>query len=103
MTMPRLHKTRRTGYPATRKLTGKPTITAGSVGLDTEFLEAVPQGKAGTTVALDRLLSMRGQDRVDTVAIGRALRADGEWADKGRRAELTALQPFYPRILRALL
>jgi len=103
MTMPRLHKTRGTGYQATRKLTGKQTITAGSVGLDTGLLEAVPRGKAVTTVALDRLLSIRAQDRVDTVAIGRAIRADAEWADKVRRAELTTPRPLYPTILRALL
>ena len=78
-------------------------MAAGSFGLDTEFLEAVPQEKAGTTVALDRLLGIRAQDRVDTVAIGRAIRADAEWADKVRRAELTTLRPLFPTILRALL
>jgi len=85
-----------------RKLTGKPTMTVGSVGLDTEFIESLTQGKAGTPVAFDRLLSMLAQDQFDMVAIGRAMLADAEWAGKIRRGEIAALQPFHPSVLQTL-
>lgn len=85
-----------------RKLTRKPTMTVGSVGLDTEFLESLTQGKAGTPVDFDRLLSMLAEDQFDMVAIGRALLADHEWADKIQRGEIAALRPYHPDVLQSL-
>ncbi|GHH30630.1 NADH:flavin oxidoreductase [Streptomyces lanatus] len=76
----------------TKKLTGKPTITVGSVGLDGEFLGAfVGQGSA--LKGIDDLLDRLEAEEFDFVAVGRALLQDPEWAAKvldGRFGELAA-------------
>lgn len=73
----------------TRKLSGKPVITVGSVGLDTVF---DPATLASTNVAsVEGLAERLERDEFDLVAVGRALLADPEWSRKvldGREAEL---------------
>ncbi|MEV0092346.1 NADH:flavin oxidoreductase [Streptomyces sp. NPDC050738] len=76
----------------TKKLTGKPTITVGSVGLDGEFLAAFA-GKGSEAKGIDDLLDRLESDEFDMVAVGRALLQDPEWAQKvleGRTSELKA-------------
>ena len=86
-----------------KKLTGKPSITVGSVGLDKELLET---GADPTTVAqvgkIDRLVEMRERGDFDLVAIGRALIADPEWPAKVRAGRLTELKPFDAGLLAKL-
>ncbi|MER7839381.1 NADH:flavin oxidoreductase [Streptomyces sp. NPDC096040] len=76
----------------TKKLTGKPTITVGSVGLDGEFLGAF-RGEGSSVKGLDDLLDSLEREEYDMVAVGRALLQDPEWAAKvlaGRTGELKA-------------
>lgn len=76
----------------TKKLTGKPTITVGSVGLDGDFLHAFT-GRGAELGSLDNLLDRFERDEFDLVAVGRALLQDPEWAAKvlgGRIDELMA-------------
>ncbi|MBF4999738.1 NADH:flavin oxidoreductase [Nocardia sp. BSTN01] len=76
----------------TKKLTGKPTITVGSVGLDGDFLHAFT-GRGAELGSLDNLLDRMERDEFDLVAVGRALLQDPEWAAKvlgGRIDELKA-------------
>ncbi|KUN94852.1 NADH:flavin oxidoreductase [Streptomyces caeruleatus] len=76
----------------TKKLTGKPTITVGSVGLDGEFLGAFA-GKGSEVKGIDDLLDRLEAEEFDFVAVGRALLQDPEWAAKvlqGRFGELAA-------------
>ncbi|UXY20546.1 NADH:flavin oxidoreductase [Streptomyces cynarae] len=76
----------------TKKLTGKPTITVGSVGLDGDFLRAF-QGEGAPVKTLDNLLDRLESEEFDLVAVGRALLQDPEWAKKvlqGRFDELGA-------------
>ena len=76
-----------------RKLTGKPTITVGSVGLDGEFIAAF--GGAGSKPAsLDGLIKRLEAGEFDLVAVGRALLADPEWVHKIRDGRLDALKDF---------
>ena len=73
-----------------RKLSGVPTITVGSVGLDVELI-ASWGGAKGEPVSLDRLERMLDRGDFDLVAVGRALLHDPEWAVKirdGRHDEL---------------
>ncbi|MFD3476377.1 NADH:flavin oxidoreductase [Streptomyces sp. NPDC058695] len=75
----------------TKKLTGKPTITVGSVGLDGDFIRAF-MGEGSAVKGIDDLLDRLERDEFDMVAIGRALLQDPEWAAKvlaGRFDELT--------------
>jgi 2,4-dienoyl-CoA reductase-like NADH-dependent reductase (Old Yellow Enzyme family) len=97
----------------TKKLTGKPTITVGSVSLDVDFIVSlgrVPESEAGApggngnspAAEMDRLVEMLARGDFDLVAVGRALLADPTWAAKvrdGRFAELTA---FTPEVLKTL-
>ncbi|MFI6008121.1 NADH:flavin oxidoreductase [Streptomyces sp. NPDC051243] len=76
----------------TKKLTGKPTITVGSVGLDGDFINAFV-GQGSETKGFDDLLDALEREEYDMVAVGRALLQDPEWATKvlsGRFGELAA-------------
>jgi RpiB/LacA/LacB family sugar-phosphate isomerase len=73
-----------------KQLTGKPTITVGSVGLSGDFLGAFA-GEASTPRSLAELLRRFDRGDFDLVAVGRALLADADWAQKieeGRSSEL---------------
>jgi 2,4-dienoyl-CoA reductase-like NADH-dependent reductase (Old Yellow Enzyme family) len=62
-----------------KKLTGKPTITVGSVGLaDSDFLTYL-DGEGATTAGVDEVCSRLERAEFDLVAVGRALIADPEW------------------------
>jgi 2,4-dienoyl-CoA reductase-like NADH-dependent reductase (Old Yellow Enzyme family) len=79
----------------TKKLTGRPAITVGSVGLNGDFLKAF-QGEGAETGSLDNLLDRLERDEFDLVAVGRALLQDPQWARKvlaGRVSELAAYDP----------
>ena len=74
-----------------KKLTGKPTITVGSVGLTGDFITAFREGEASKPASLDELIRRLERGDFDLVAVGRALLADPEWALKirdGRQSEL---------------
>ena len=73
-----------------KKLTGKATITVGSVGLSGDFLAAF-QGESSKPSSLDELLRRFDRGDFDLVAVGRPLLADAEWTRKireGRSAEM---------------
>jgi len=76
----------------TKKLTGKPTITVGSVGLDGDFLKGF-QGEGSPVKGIDDLLDRLENEEFDLIAVGRALLQDPQWAAKvlaGRFGELGA-------------
>ncbi|MFF3845892.1 NADH:flavin oxidoreductase [Streptomyces sp. NPDC002328] len=76
----------------TKKLTGRPAITVGSVGLDGDFIKGF-QGEGSPVKGIDDLLDRLERDEFDLVAVGRALLQDPEWAAKvldGRFADLAA-------------
>ncbi|RAP77249.1 NADH:flavin oxidoreductase [Paenibacillus montanisoli] len=76
-----------------KKLTGKPTITVGSVGLDDEFMSSF-RGKSAGTTDINELLVRLEQNEFDLVAIGRALLVDPAWAEKVRGERFHELLPF---------
>ncbi|MEU3278412.1 NADH:flavin oxidoreductase [Streptomyces antibioticus] len=85
----------------TKKLTGKPVISVGSVGLDGEFLRAFV-GEGSATRGLDDLLDRLEADEFDLVAVGRALLQDPEWAAKVLAGRLDELAPYDAAALRTL-
>lgn len=85
-----------------KKLSGKPTITVGSVGLDEEFLGAFG-GKGAGTADIEELLVRLENEEFDLVAIGRALLVDPAWAAKIREGRLDELIPFNAAALRTLI
>lgn len=73
-----------------KKITGKSTITVGSVGLTGEFLAAFA-GESSDPSSLDELLRRMDRGDFDLVAVGRPLLADPSWVKKikeGRTGEL---------------
>jgi len=87
----------------TRLLTGKPTITVGSVGLDGEFLQfMVDTDKVAQPASLEKLLQRLGDQEFDLVAVGRALLVDAQWAAKVREGREEDILPFSREALTSL-
>ncbi|MGY0498513.1 NADH:flavin oxidoreductase [Nocardia sp. FBN12] len=85
----------------TKKLTGKPTITVGSVGLDGDFLHAF-RGQGAELGNLDNLLDRMERDEFDMVAVGRALLQDPDWASKVLAGRTGELKPYDAAALKTL-
>ncbi|WP_226035231.1 NADH:flavin oxidoreductase [Aquibacillus saliphilus] len=82
----------------TKKLTGKPVISVGSVGLDGEFTSFASAKKT----SLDGLTEKLANDEFDLVAIGRSLLMDPEWVKKVRDNREDDLLPFNKEALQTL-
>ena len=67
-----------------KKLTGKPTITVGSVGLDGDFISAFG-GKSSAPASLDESEARLERGEFDLVAVGRALLTDRRVGSEGAR------------------
>lgn len=77
----------------TKKITGKPTITVGSVGLTDDFFSAFA-GKGSETRSLDDLVERMDKGEFDLVAVGRALLQDPNWANKIRDRKFDDLEQY---------
>jgi 2,4-dienoyl-CoA reductase-like NADH-dependent reductase (Old Yellow Enzyme family) len=77
-----------------KKLTGKPTISVGSVGLSGEFMEGMATGEASRPASLDNLVTQMERGDFDLVAVGRALLSDPEWTNKIRDGRLDELRDY---------
>ncbi len=76
-----------------KKLTGRPTITVGSVGLNGEFLQAF-RGESSAPQSFDALLEGLERGDFDLVAVGRALLSDPDWVVKIKEERLSELRGF---------
>ncbi|MFG2907667.1 NADH:flavin oxidoreductase [Kitasatospora sp. NPDC048286] len=85
----------------TRKLTGRPAITVGSVGLDGDFVRAFA-GEGAPVRGIDNLLDRLERDEFDMVAVGRALLQDPQWAAKVLSGRFADLRPYDAASLRTL-
>ncbi|MFD6757693.1 NADH:flavin oxidoreductase [Streptomyces roseolus] len=85
----------------TKKLTGRPTITVGSVGLDGDFIGAF-MGEGSRVQGIDDLLDRLERDEFDMVAVGRALLQDPEWASKVLAGRFDELKPYDAAALKTL-
>ncbi len=86
----------------TQRLTGKPAITVGSVGLDADFLSSF-RGRSAAPVGIDDLLSRLEREEFSLVAVGRALLADPEWPRKLREGREDEIVPFAPECMERLV
>lgn len=77
-----------------KKLTGRPAITVGSVGLDGDFIGSLFNGEGATVRNIDELLDRLERDEFDLVAVGRALLQDPEWAAKVLVSRFDELAPY---------
>ncbi|WP_100486626.1 NADH:flavin oxidoreductase [Sporolactobacillus pectinivorans] len=81
----------------TKKLSGKSTITVGSVGLHNEFSNYFSDRKgAGVDITnIEGLIERVEKNEFDLVAVGRALLADPAWARKIREGKINELISFH--------
>ncbi|MCP1307650.1 NADH:flavin oxidoreductase [Paenibacillus tyrfis] len=86
----------------TKKLTGKPTITVGSVGLDGDFMSLFTEGKGANNAKIDGLIERLERQEFDLVAVGRALLVDPLWANKIRDGRTAELVPFTTEAVKTL-
>jgi 2,4-dienoyl-CoA reductase-like NADH-dependent reductase (Old Yellow Enzyme family) len=89
----------------TQKLSGRPAISVGSVGLaDDDFVEQLLGKSKGASVGtLDELVRRMNDGEFDLVAVGRALLTDPQWPIKVREGRLNELKPFEKSHLASLV
>jgi 2,4-dienoyl-CoA reductase-like NADH-dependent reductase (Old Yellow Enzyme family) len=87
----------------TQKLTGKPAIAVGSVGLDADFLvEGDGFKTAEVDTSLDKLTDRMDAGEFDLIAVGRALIANADWANIIRDGDYSKLVTFEKSMLASL-
>jgi 2,4-dienoyl-CoA reductase-like NADH-dependent reductase (Old Yellow Enzyme family) len=96
----------------TKKITGKPTIAVGSVGLGgvASTAKTSPTHVDSTTIAfadapldgVEKLEELMANGEFDLIAVGRALLADPEWARKVKEGRLEERRAFAKELLRTL-
>ena len=91
----------------TKKLTGKPTITVGSVGLNAGFIDEAAQGMVKASnidpATLTNLLTRLEDDEFDLVAVGRALLQNPDWVLKVRAGQVDQLADYSRSSLKELV
>jgi 2,4-dienoyl-CoA reductase-like NADH-dependent reductase (Old Yellow Enzyme family) len=87
----------------TKKLTGKPAITVGSVTLNEDLMTSFGTTGTAAVTGLDNLLERLDRDEFDLVAIGRALIVNPNWPAVIRKGALNELLPFNRSVLSELV
>lgn len=90
-----------------KKLSGRPTIAGGGIGLEKTALEYGENGVygrvAGPSLAhLDDVRERLVKGEFDLVALGRSILGDAAWAAKVRDGRHETLQPYGPELLLGL-
>jgi 2,4-dienoyl-CoA reductase-like NADH-dependent reductase (Old Yellow Enzyme family) len=86
----------------TKKLTGKPTITVGSVTLNEEFTQSFGSPETAGVTGIDELLERLECEEFDLVAIGRSLIVNPSWPTVVQRGAIQELLPFQRDVLAQL-
>jgi 2,4-dienoyl-CoA reductase-like NADH-dependent reductase (Old Yellow Enzyme family) len=85
----------------TKKLTGVPTITVGSIGLSSDFAGSF-SGEGSARAPLDNVVARLEKGEYDMVAIGRALLQDPDWAKKVKEGRNDDLMDYDGKALATL-
>lgn len=88
----------------TKKLTHKPSITVGSIGIDTDFIKTFETDiqTQATHANIENLNKRLEKGEFDLVAVGRALLGDALWANKITSSQFNTITPFSKEVLGAL-
>lgn len=96
----------------TKKITGKPTIAVGSVGLGgvASTAKTSPTHVDNTTISfadapldgIEKVEELLEAGEFDLIAVGRALLADPEWVQKVKEGRLAERRAFAKELLRTL-
>lgn len=85
----------------TKKLTGKPTITVGSITLGADFTTSFRSPESTAVAGIEELLVRLERGEFDLVAVGRALIANPDWALRVKTS--AELRPFDRSLLASLV
>lgn len=85
----------------TKRASGKPSTSVGPVGMTGEHVDTL-MGGSSDVAGLDDLLHVMDRGDFDFIAVGRALLADPDWANKVREGRLDLLLPWNPDVLKTL-
>ncbi|MBR9804946.1 hypothetical protein GYB62_00310, partial [bacterium] len=77
----------------TKQITGKPTISVGSVSLNQEFISSF-MGENAELAGIDELIARMENDEFDLIAVGRALLSNPDWCNKVKAGQYDQLKPF---------
>lgn len=83
-----------------QKVSGKPAIAVGSVGLDIEMAESLMEGKTAVPTSIGQLIEMMDRKDFDLIAVGRSLIADPDWPKKVAGGRFDELRGFVPQVLK---
>jgi len=90
----------------TKKLTGKPSITVGSVGLNSSFIDEEKRDMVESSkvaeASFEDLAERLNNQEFDLVAVGRAILQDPEWVLKVRDNRLDTLADYSKESLTSL-
>ena len=86
----------------TKAITGRPTITVGSVTLTDQLLSESTHPEVATS-GIDELLERLNRGEFDLVAVGRALIANPDWPNIVRSGALEQLRPYHADVLKTLV
>jgi len=87
----------------TKKVTGKPTVTVGSVTLNEDLTKSFSTNDTATIVGIDELLDRLQRGEFDLVAVGRSLIVNPSWPKQIRNGALNELRPFNRSVLSQLV
>ncbi|TWR28551.1 NADH:flavin oxidoreductase [Mucilaginibacter achroorhodeus] len=79
-----------------KKLTGAPTITVGSVGLNADVTSFFAGGAGAESAGFEELLRRFERGDFDLIAVGRQLLQDPEWVKKLKEGRLDEISAFKP-------
>jgi len=81
-----------------KKITGLPSISVGSVSLTTDYITTVTQGGGSGTGNIDDLIARMERGEFDLIAIGRALLSNPDWGNIVREGRFDDLVPYDPKV-----
>ncbi len=84
-----------------KKLTAAPTISVGSVGLDSDFFSSF-RGQQSKSMGLGDLEQRMQRGEFDLIAVGRSLISNPDWAIKVRNGQLDEMHGFTAKDLETL-
>jgi 2,4-dienoyl-CoA reductase-like NADH-dependent reductase (Old Yellow Enzyme family) len=87
----------------TKKLTGKPTVTVGSITLNAEFTSTFRSSETAAATGIDELLERLEREEFDLVAIGRSLIVNPNWPQIIQRGAINELLPYQRDVLAQLI
>ncbi len=77
----------------TKRLTGRPTIGVGSVGIDFD-VTSTNAGEPARSVPIDLAVERLAAGEFDLLAVGRAMLAEPRWAELAREGRLAEARPY---------